>query len=135
MPQTITPYLLYRDGAAAIEYLTRTLGFEEVVRFESPEGRVGHAELRLGDGHVYLGEPGDDYRNPNDLDAVTVLIHVYVEDVDAHYVRAKEAGAPLEAEPEDRPYGDRSYRVVDPEGHSWFIAQHLRDVPVEEWSG
>ncbi len=135
MPQTITPYLLYRDGAAAIEYLTRTLGFEEVVRFESPEGRVGHAELSLGDGHVYLGEPGDDYRSPNDLEAVTVLIHVYVDDVDAHYARAKEAGAPLEAEPEDRPYGDRSNRTTDPEGHRWFIAQHVRDVPVEEWSG
>lgn len=135
MPQTITPYLLYRDGAAAIEYLTRTLGFEEVTRVESPDGRVGHAELRLGDGHVYLGEPGDAYRNPNDLEAVTVLIHVYVDDVDAHYARAKDAGAPLEAEPEDRPYGDRSYRTTDPEGHSWFIAQHVRDVPLEEWSG
>ena len=58
-----------------------------------------------------------------------------VDDVDAHYARAKEAGAPLEAEPEDRPYGDRSYRTTDPEGHRWFIAQHVRDVPVEEWSG
>jgi PhnB protein len=133
--QTITPYLLYRDGAAAIEYLTRTLGFEEVMRSESPEGRVGHAELRLGDGHVYLGEPGNDYRDPKQLGGVTVLIHVYVDDVDAHYARAKEAGAQLEGEPEDRPYGDRMYRATDPEGHSWFIAQHVRDVPVEEWSG
>ena len=132
--QTITPYLLYRDGAAAIEYLTRTLGFEEVMRSESPEGRVGHAELRLGDGHVYLGEPGNDYRDPKQLGGVTVLIHVYVDDVDAHYARSKEAGAQLEGEPEDRPYGDRMYRATDPEGHSWFIAQHVRDVPVEEWS-
>jgi PhnB protein len=135
MPQTMTPYLLYRDGAAAIDYLTRTLGFEEVMRSQSPEGHVGHAELRLGDGHVYLGEPGSDYRNPKDLGGATVLIHVYVDDVDAHYARAKEAGAEVGGEPEDRPYGDRVYRVTDPEGHSWFIAQHVRDVPVEEWSG
>ena len=134
MPQTITPYLLYRDGAAAIDYLTRALGFEVVVRLESPEGRVGHAELRLGDGHVYLGEPGDGYRDPKELGGATVLVHVYVDDVDAHYARANEAGADVEGEPEDRPYGDRIYRATDPEGHRWLIAQHVRDVPVEEWS-
>ena|SRR5688572_4896055 len=134
MPQTITPYLLYRDGAAAIDYLTRTFGFEEVMRSQSPDGGVGHAELRIGDGHVYLGEPGAEYRNPSALGGVTVLIHVYVDDVDAHFARAKEAGAEVEGEPEDRPYGDRSYRALDPEGHHWFFAQHLRDVPVEEWS-
>jgi PhnB protein len=134
MPQTITPYVLYRDGAAAIDFLTRTLGFEEVMRFESADGGVGHAELRLGDGHVYLGEPGDGYRDPKQLGSVTVLIHVYVDDVDAHFEHAKAAGADVQGEPEDRPYGDRIYRVTDPEGHHWFIAQHVRDVPVEEWS-
>jgi PhnB protein len=134
MPQTITPYLLYRDGSAAVDYLTRTFGFEEVMRSQSPEGRVGHAELRIGDGHVYLGEPGPDYRSPSELGGVTVLIHAYVDDVDAHFARAKEAGADVKGEPEDRPYGDRVYHALDPEGHDWFFAQHLRDVPVEEWS-
>jgi uncharacterized glyoxalase superfamily protein PhnB len=134
MPQTITPYVLYRDGGAAIDYLTRTFGFEEVMRSRSPDGGVGHAELRIGDGHIYLGEPGPEYRNPSALGGVTVLIHVYVDDVDAHFARAKEAGAEVEGEPEDRPYGDRSYRALDPEGHHWFFSQHLRDVPVEEWS-
>ena len=134
MPQTITPYLLYHDGVAAIEYLTRTLGFEEVMRFESPDGGVGHAELRLGDGHLYLGEPGSDHRSPTEVGGATVLIHLYVDDVDAHYADAKAAGAELDGEPEDRPYGDRIYRATDPEGHRFFIAQHVRDVPVEEWS-
>ena len=134
MPQTITPYVLYRDGAAAVDYLTRTFGFEGVMRSHSPEGRVWHAELRLGDGHVYLGEPGPDYRNPSELGGVTVAIHVYVDDVDAHFARAREAGAEVEGEPEDRPYGDRVYHARDPEGHDWFFGQHLRDVPVEQWS-
>ena len=135
MQQAITPYLLYEDGAAAVDYLTRVLGFEEVVVSRSPEGRVWHAELRLGDGRVYLGEPGPEYRNPERLGGTTVLVHVYVDDVDAHFARARTAGADVQGEPEDRPYGDRSYRAVDPEGHDWSFAQHLRDVPVEEWSG
>jgi PhnB protein len=105
-----------------------------VVRSHSPEGRVWHAELRLGDGRVYLGEPGPDYRNPKDLGGVTVGIHVYVGDVDAHFARAKEAGAEVTGEPEDRPYGDRVYHAIDTDGHDWFFAQHLRDVPVEAWS-
>jgi len=133
--QAITPYLLYEDGAAAVDYLTQTFGFEEVVRSRSPEGRVWHAELRLGDGRVYLGEPGGDYRSPKRLGGVTVSIHVYVEDVDAHFARATDAGAEVRGEPEDRPYGDRVYHAVDAEGHDWFFAQHLREVPVEEWGG
>ena len=135
MQQTVTPYLLYEDGAAAIDFLTRAFGFEEVMRSHSPEGRVWHAELRFGDGHVYLGEPGADYRNPKRLGGTTVSVHVYVDDVDQHFARAGEAGAEVKGGPEDRPYGDRVYHAVDPEGHDWFFAQHIRDVPVEEWSG
>jgi len=134
MQQTVAPYLLYEDGAAAVDFLTRSFGFEEVVRSHSPEGRVWHAELRIRDGHVYLGEPGGDYRNPKRLGGTTVSIHVYVDDVDGHFAHARTVGVDVKGEPEDRPYGDRVYHAVDPEGHDWFFAQHLRDVPVEEWS-
>jgi uncharacterized glyoxalase superfamily protein PhnB len=135
MRQTVTPYVLYEDGEAAVDYLTRAFGFETVEVARSPEGRVWHAELRIGDGLVYLGEPGADHRSPKQLGGTTVSIHVYVDDVDAHFERAKAAGAETKAEPEDRPYGDRVYHATDPEGHDWFFAQHLRDVPVAEWSG
>jgi uncharacterized glyoxalase superfamily protein PhnB len=133
MAHTITPYLLYEDGAAAVDFLTRVFGFEEVLRSQSPEGRVWHAELKLGDGEVMLGEPGSGYRNPASLGGVTVSIHVYVEDVDAHCERAKAAGAEIAAEPEDQAYGDRRYRAQDPEGHEWFFAQRVREVAPEEW--
>ena len=132
MSQTITPYLLYEDGAAAVDFLTRAFGFEEVLRHRSPEGRTWHAELRLGDGHVYLGQPGGGYRGPRGA-GVTVGIHVYVDDVDAHHERARSAGAEIREEPSDQEYGDRRYTARDPEGHEWFFAQRVRDVAPEEW--
>jgi PhnB protein len=132
---TITPYLLYEDGAAAMEFLTRAFGFEEVLRSHSPEGRMWHGELRLGDDNVYVGEPGADYRSPKRLGGVTVGIHVYLDDVDAHHERAKAAGAEVKGDPEDRPYGDRAYEAVDPEGHRWWFATRVREVAPEEWGG
>ena len=86
--QTVTPYVLYRDVAAAIEWLGRTFGFEEKLRFTDEDGTVTHAELTLGDGEVFLGHPGPDYRSPQELGAYTHLVHVYVADVDAHYGQA-----------------------------------------------
>ena len=133
MGQAITPYLLYEDGAAAVEFLTSAFGFREIVRSISPEGRVWHAELELGAGSLMLGEPGADYRNPRRLGGVTVAIHVYVDDVDAHHDRAKAAGAEIGEEPADQAYGDRRYQAVDPEGHEWFFAQKIREVAAEEW--
>jgi PhnB protein len=133
MTQTVTPYLLYEDGAAAMDFLTRAFGFEEVLRSHSPEGRVWHAELKLGDGHVYLGEPGVDYRSPKRLGTTTVGIHVYVDDVDAHHERAKAAGAEIREEPADQEYGDRRYTASDSEGHQWFFATRVKEVAPEEW--
>lgn len=133
MSKTITPYLLYRDGAAACDFLTSAFGFRELLRSQSPEGRVWHAELELGDGNVFLGEPGREYRNPADLGAVTAGIHVYVDDVDAHHEQARAAGAEIVAEPADQEYGDRRYTAKDPEGHEWFFATRIREVAPEEW--
>lgn len=133
MPQRITPYLLYADAAAALDWLAEAFGFTETLRHADDEGRVNHAEMALGGGSIMLGEPGPDYRNPKALGAVTQLVHVYVDDVDAHCAGARAAGALIEREPADQEYGDRNYGAVDPEGHRWFFAQKLREVAPEEW--
>jgi uncharacterized glyoxalase superfamily protein PhnB len=128
----ITPYLLYEDATAAVDWLTRTFGFEEKVRFED-EGAVTHAGLWLEGGVVYLGRPGGHYRCAKSLGQATQQVHVYVDDVDAHCERTKAAGATVVAEPEDQPYGDRRYDAEDLEGVRWTFAQHIRDVPADEW--
>jgi len=133
MANRITPYLSYEDGAAAMDFIRDAFGFEEVVRSHSPEGRMWHGELRLGDDNVFVGEPGGDYKNPKRLGTTTVGIHVYVDDVDEHFERAKAAGAEIAEEPADQKYGDRRYTAKDPEGHHWFFATHVRDVAPEEW--
>ncbi len=117
----IAPYLLYEDGAAAIDFLTKAFGFEEVMRMDEG-GVVNHAELRLGDDSVMLGDPGEDYEAPNKANHRTSLVHVYVDDVDAHYERAKAAGAEIVQEPTDQEYGDRRYDAKDPEGQLWSFA-------------
>jgi PhnB protein len=128
----ISPYLLYRDGAAAIDFLTRAFGFHERMRMPDEQGGVGHAELDLDDGVIMLGQPGGDFKSPKELGLDTSLVHVYVDDVDAHFARAKEAGAEITREPADQSYGDRNYAAKDPEGHDWFFSQHVRDVSMEE---
>ena len=132
---SITPYLLYEDCAAALDFLERAFGFEEQLRSIAPDGEtVWHAETALGDAHVYVGDPGDDYRNPARLGGVTVSLYVYIDgDVDKHFERAKAAGAEILAEPEDQSYGDRRYSAKDLEGHQWFFAQKIKEVAPEEW--
>jgi PhnB protein len=128
----IAPYLMYEDAAAAMDFLSQAFGFREVVRSLAPDDRrVWHAEMELDGGRVLLGQP-DTFRNPNHLGGVTVAVHVYVGDVDAHYERAKAAGASITAEPEDRDYGERRYKVLDPEGHAWMFATRIGE-PSPEW--
>ena len=125
MPQTITPYLLYEDVATMLDWLSRAFGFEEVLRYADESGNVTHAEMAYGDGTIYLGDPGDDYRSPKSSGGWPAQVSVYVDDVDAHYERAKAAGAVINAEPSDQEYGDRRYDCEDLEGHDWFFAQRL----------
>jgi PhnB protein len=120
----IAPYLLYEDGAAAIDFLTKAFGFEEVMRMEEG-GVVNHAEVRLGDDSVMLGYPGADYKNPKNAGYSSALVHVYVDDVDSHFERAKAAGAEITMVPTDQEYGDRRYDAKDPEGHSWSFASSI----------
>jgi PhnB protein len=120
--QTVTPYLLYEDAAAALEFLHRAFGFQEITRMETPDGRVSHAEMRIGNGEVHLGQP-DEPTSPRHLGGTAVLLYVVVEDVDAHFAQAKAAGAKIVDEPADQHYGDRRYAARDPEGHVWYFAQ------------
>ena len=133
MTQPIIPYLLYADVDAALDFLARAFGFEERLRYTGAAGYVNHAEMRLGDGIIFLGDPGDDYRNPKQLGQETVLISAYVDDVDEHCERARAAGAAIVEEPADQEYGERRYGAVDPEGHHWFFAQVVPEVAPEEW--
>ena len=134
MVQRVSPYLLYGDAGAAIEYLERVFGCREILRYTAEDGRVSHAELRCPDGgDIMLGQPGTGYCSPHQLGGITTMIHVYVDDVDAHYARAREAGAVIERELTDQPFGDRSYGATDLEGHQWFFATRVKEVAPEEW--
>ena len=133
MPR-VTPYLLYEDVAASLDWLTRAFGFQERMRLPGPDGKITHAEMELADGVIMLGCPGPDYQNPKRVGHVTQNLYVYVDvdDVDKHFEHAREAGATILNEPEDQFYGDRRYGVEDREGHHWFFAQHVRDVAPED---
>lgn len=131
MPR-ISAYLLYEDVAAALDWLGKAFGFTEKTRIATPEGPVGHAEMVLKDGLFMMGYPGPDYRNPRRSGAGSANVYVYVDDVDAHFAHAKAAGAEIIEEPADTFYGDRRYGAVDPEGHMWFFATHVRDVAPED---
>ncbi len=131
--QTVTPYILYEDVATAMDFLSRAFGFEEVLRYTGSEGYVNHAEMRIGDGTIFLGDPGDHYRNPRKVGHETVGINVLVDDVDATFERAQAAGAEIKEALADQVYGDRRFIALDPEGHYWFFAQPTRNVPPEEW--
>jgi PhnB protein len=128
----ITPYLLYEEVAGAIDWLTTAFGFQESMRIPGPDGKTAHAEIRLFDGLIMLGCPGAEYRNPKRLGVVTQHLYVYVDNVDAHFERARSAGAKIIEEPKDQFYGDRRYGAEDLEGHSWYFAQHIRDVSAED---
>ena len=127
----VTPYLYYKDSAAALDFLTTAFGFTEKLRMPDESGGVSHAEVMLGDGVVMFGTPAD-HRSPKELGGVTHSIYVYVDDVDAHYEQAKAAGAEIVRDPEDQCYGDRNYGVRDPEGHEWYFGTHVRDISPEE---
>jgi PhnB protein len=120
----ISPYLYYQDGTAALAFLAKAFGFEERMRQTDDDGTIRHAEMDVGGGVIMLGCP-EDHRSPKELGQVTVGMYVHIDDVDAHFDRAKAAGADVEGPPEDKPYGDRVYGAFDPEGHQWWFAQSI----------
>ncbi len=132
--RTVTPYLAVDDAAAAIEYYKKAFGAKERGRMEAPGGKVGHAELEIGDSLVMLSDalPGFATRPPTELGGTSASIFLYVEDVDAVVKRAIDAGAEIATEVADQFWGDRFGSVRDPYGHVWGVATHVEDVPPEE---
>jgi PhnB protein len=130
----VTPYLIVDDGAAAIDFYTSVLSASERMRMAGPDGKVGHAELNVGDSVIMLADEHADMNavGPKTVGGTPVSIHVYVEDSDSVFERAIEAGAKSLAPMEDKFYGDRSGSFEDPFGHHWNVATHVEDVPQEE---
>ena len=131
---TVTPYLTLDDAAAAIEFYKSAFGAKERMRMEAPGGKIGHAELEIGDSLVMLADafPQSTTQPPRELGGTTGGVFMYVEDVDAIVKRAVENGATVTMEVADQFWGDRFGSVTDPFGHSWSIATHVEDVPPEE---
>lgn len=130
---SVTPYIIVDGGARALEFYKQAFGATEVFRMEDG-GRIGHAEMKIGDSHVMLADehPEIGARGPRSIGGSPVSLMVYVEDVDAVVGRAVEAGAKLTKPVADQFYGDRTGGVEDPFGHAWYIATHVEDVPPEE---
>jgi PhnB protein len=131
---TITPYLAVDDAAGAIEYYKSAFGAKERVRMDAPGGKIGHAELEIGNSVVMLSDafPQSTTRPPKEIGGTSASVFMYVEDVDAVVERAVDAGATVTMEVADQFWGDRFGSIVDPFGHSWGIATHVEDVPPEE---
>jgi uncharacterized glyoxalase superfamily protein PhnB len=135
MPQ-VFPRLAYRDPTAAVAWLTRAFGLRERerARLATPDGRITLTEMELGAGLVMIGSAGaHGLQSPEALGGRSQMVMAYVEDVDAHYRRAQEAGARIVSELRDQPWGDRRYEALDVEDHRWAFASRVRDVPAEEW--
>lgn len=122
----IYPALRYRDGAAALRFLTEAFGFEQVFAAPGPDDTIGHAELRLGDGMIMFSAFGDEPlpEVPADIRLGRMSVYAKVDDVDAHYARAKAAGAEITRELQDTEYGSREYSARDPEGHHWSFGTY-----------
>ena len=132
--RTVTPYLTIRNGAKALEFYKKAFGATEIFKLMMPDGRLGHAEIRLGDSLIMLSDEFPEYggKAPDTLGGSPVSIHLYVEDVDAVFKKALAAGAKERKPVMDQFYGDRSGQLEDPFGHLWWVATHEEDIPPEE---
>ncbi|MFN7927072.1 MAG: VOC family protein [Blastocatellia bacterium] len=131
---TVTPYLILSDAAKAIDFYKQAFGAVELFRMDSPEGKIGHAELKIGDSPIMLADehPQMGYRSVQTLGGSPISIMLYVEDSDAIYQQAIAAGATVKQEIKDQFYGDRSGTIADPFGYQWTISTHKEDVTPEE---
>lgn len=131
---TATPYLIVKDGAAAIDFYKKAFGAEELMRMAGPDGAIMHAEIKIGDSPIMLGQecPAWGAKSPETLGGSAVGLCLYVEDVDARFKQAVGAGAKAMRPVIDQFYGDRSGTVVDPFGHQWTIATHKEDLTAEQ---
>jgi PhnB protein len=133
---TVTPYLIIGGASRALDFYKRAFGAVERFRMEGPDGRVGHAEIQIGDSHIMLADehPERNIRGPQSIGGTATSILLYVEDVDTQFRTAIEAGAKEMMPVQDQFYGDRSGTLTDPFGHVWTISTHKEDVSHEEMS-
>jgi PhnB protein len=131
---SVTPYLIIRDAARAIDFYKKAFGATEVMRMPTPDGKIGHAEIKIGDSHVMLADesPEMGHLSPQSVGGSPVGLMVYLENVDDVFGRAVSGGAKVKQPVEDKFYGDRSGSVEDPFGHLWHISTHIEDVPPDE---
>ncbi len=131
---SLTPYLCVKDATRAIDFYKQAFGATELFRLAAPDGKVGHAEIKIGDATFMLADecPDMGFHSPQTLGGSPVTICLYVEDVDALAERAVAAGGKLERPVADQFYGDRAGKLQDPFGHVWMIATHKEDVSPEE---
>jgi len=130
----VTPYLMVRNAAAAIDFYKKAFNAVELMRFPGPGDKIMHAEVKIGDSPVMLADemPEEGYVGPQTLGGVGVSMMLYVEDVDARFAQAVAAGATIKRPVQDQFYGDRTGTLIDPFGHVWSIGTHKEDVSMEE---
>jgi len=131
---SVTPYLSVNDAARALDFYKRAFGAQEIMRMDAPGGKIGHAEIRIGDSVVMLADemPGSGCTAPQSLGGTTAGLFIYVENVDAAFKQAVSAGAQVEMPLADMFWGDRYGKLKDPFGHSWSMATHKEDVAPAE---
>jgi PhnB protein len=131
---TATPYLIIEGAVDAIEFYKKAFGATELFRFPAPDGKVGHAEIKIGDSPIMLADayPEMGYKGPKSIGGSAVSLMIYIEDVDTVFNRAVEAGATVKEAVSNKFYGDRTGTLIDPFGHVWHVATHMEDVPMEE---
>ena len=132
--RSVTPYLIIRGAARALQFYQQAFGAVELLRMEAPEGRISHAEIRIGDSTLMLADehPEIGAKSPEAWGGSPVSLMLYVEDVDRVFAQAMEAGATVDRPLADQFYGDRTGGLKDPFGHVWYIATHIEDVSPEE---
>jgi len=130
----VTPYLHVDGASKAIEFYRTVFGAKERMRMAAPDGRIGHAELEIGNSMIMVADehPDMNIRGPKSIGGTPVTVLVYVEDVDRAFERALKAGAKELRPVENQFYGDRSGQFEDPFGHQWNVATHVEDVPPDE---
>jgi PhnB protein len=132
--RTVTPYLAIDGAAAAIDFYSKVFGARERMRMPAPGGRIGHAELEIGDAVIMLADnhPELDFLDPRRRGGTSVTLHIYVADCDAVVAASVKAGARVTRPPKDEFYGDRNATIEDPFGHVWHVSTHVEDVSDEE---
>ena len=131
---SVTPYLIIKDAARAIDFYKKVFDATELVRMADPSGKIGHAEIKIGDSMIMLADEHAEmgHRSPQSLGGSPVGIHLYLEDSDSTVKKAVAAGAKLERPVQDQFYGDRSGQITDPFGHVWTVSTQKEDLSPEE---